>query len=189
MPPVVNRLPVPPIDDVPAEHRDLVQRLAREYGKRPGPWEPMLSHPTLAERTFALSDKLRLDGLLPRAVSELVILATAREVQAPFEWFAHAPQAEAQGTSSTAIAAVRDGGPTTALPEREAVAVETVRALHRRHTLTDAEYARLAAAFTPAERVELVVLCGYYTQLGFVLNAFAIDPPAEAAVPFARPGA
>jgi 4-carboxymuconolactone decarboxylase len=64
--------------------------------------------------------------------------------------------------------------------------VDTVRALYRRHGLTDAEFRRAETELGRVALVELVTLAGYYGLIGAVLNAFAVDLPAGARPAFSR---
>jgi 4-carboxymuconolactone decarboxylase len=75
---------------------------------------------------------LRFNSTLPGADRELAILTAGRESEAPYEWVAHEPVAVKEGTRPEAIAVVRDGRPTQGLTSREALLVDTVRALYAR---------------------------------------------------------
>ena len=93
-----------------------------------------------------------------------------------------------EGTRPEAIAVVRDGRPTDELRSREALLVDTVRALYRTRRLTPAEYARAEAELGRQGLIELVTLAGYYGMVAGILNAFEVDlPPGTSPPPFATP--
>ena len=79
-----------------------------------------------------------------------------------------------------------EGRSTAGLTPREAIIVDTVRALYRARRLTEAEFARAEAELGRRNLVELVTLAGYYGMIGGILNAFDVDLPPGAASPFPR---
>ena len=91
-----------------------------------------------------------------------------------------------EGTRPEAIEVVREGRSTDRLLPREAVIIDTVRALYRAHALSAAEFARAEGEFGRQGLVKLVILAGYYGMIGFVLNAFDVDLPTGATPAFPR---
>jgi 4-carboxymuconolactone decarboxylase len=179
----MTRVPEPAREQLDAEGRAVHDRIAGTRGALRGPYGVLLHHPALADRVGALGEQLRFRSGLPGAERELAILTAGREVDAPYEWAAHEPIARAEGTRAEAIAVVRDGRPTDGLTAREAVLVDTVRALVRTRGLTAPEFARAEAALGARGLVELVTLAGYYAMIGLLLNAFEVDLPPGAPAP------
>lgn len=182
----MTRVPEPTRDQLSAEGRAVYDRIAETRGALRGPYGVLLNHPALCERVAALGELLRFRSGLPGADRELAILTAGREAEAPYEWAAHEPIALREGTRPEAVAVVRDGRPTHALQPREAVIVDTVRAIYRAHRLTPDEFARALAEFGRQGLVELVTLAGYYGMIAAVLNAFDVDLPPGATLPFHR---
>jgi 4-carboxymuconolactone decarboxylase len=182
----MTRVPEPTRDQLSAEGRVVYDRIAETRGALRGPYGVLLHHPALCERVAALGELLRFRSGLPGADRELAILTAGREAEAPYEWAAHEPIALREGTRLEAVAVVRDGRPTHELRPREAVIVDTVRAIYRAHRLTADEFARADAEFGRQGLVELVTLAGYYGMIAAVLNAFDVDLPPGASLPFHR---
>jgi 4-carboxymuconolactone decarboxylase len=159
-------------------------RIAASRGSVRGPFGVLLHHPGLGERVGEVGELLRFHGVLPGADRELAILVTARELRAAVEWAGHAPLALKEGASVEAIEVVRQQLPTHNLSAREALVIDAVRALFADHTLSDALYQAIEAAFGLQGLIELTVLAGYYGLLGFVLNTLQVDPPAGSERPF-----
>jgi 4-carboxymuconolactone decarboxylase len=180
------RLPTLTRDDLDQNGQALWDSLIASRGYVGGPTACIMHHPELAARTTPLGSQLRYNGVLAGADRELTILTAGREVEAVYEWHAHEPIAAEVGVSADAIAALRNQGPTTGLQSREALIIDTVRALYRDHKLSDDLYARAEAMLGRQALVELVVLAGYYGLIGFVLNAFEVDLPAGATPAFKR---
>jgi 4-carboxymuconolactone decarboxylase len=175
------RISEPTRDELSPDARAVLDHIAKTRGGLRGPYGVMLHHPPLAERVAAVGEQIRFRSLLSGADRELAVLAAAREADAPYEWAAHEPIARREGVRPEAIAVVRERLPTDGLTARETVLVDTVRALYRRHRLDDAEYAQAEAELGQPELVELVTLAGYYGMIAFVLNAFEVSLPPEAA--------
>ena len=182
----MTRLPDVRRDALSPEGQAAYDKIASTRGDVRGPFALLLHHPALAERVAAVGEQLRFHSALPGADRELAILAAGREVEALFEWAAHEPIALREGTRPEAIEVVRDHRATTDLAPREALIIDTVRALFREHRLADEHYARAEAEFGRPGLVELIVLAGYYGLIGFVLNAFEADLPAGVTPAFPR---
>jgi 4-carboxymuconolactone decarboxylase len=159
-------------------------RIAATRGSVRGPFGVLLHHPLLGERVADVGEQVRYHGVLPGAVRELAICATAREYDAAVEWTAHAPLALKEGASGDAIEVVRQRGSTENLPPSEALIVDAVRTLFTEHALTDSQYEQVEAAYGVQGVIELTVLAGYYGLLGFVLNTLRV-PAASGVEPFA----
>jgi hypothetical protein len=97
---------------------------------------------------------------------ELAILTAGRETagreaEAPYEWAAHEPISRREGTRPKTLVRVRDGAPTDGLTPRETIIIDTVRALYRTRTLSQAQFDRAAAEFGWPGLVEVVAVAGF----------------------------
>ena len=182
----MTRVPEPIRDQLDPEVRELYDRIARTRGATRGPYAVLLHHPALCERVAALGELLRFESGLPGADRELAILTAGREAEAPYEWAAHEPVALREGTRTEAIAVVREDRPTHGLRPREAVIVDTVRAIYRARGLTADQFARADAELGRQGLIELVTLAGYYGMIAAILNVYEVDLPPGATPVFGR---
>jgi 4-carboxymuconolactone decarboxylase len=180
----MTRVPEPTREQLDPDTRAVYDQIAATRGATQGPYVVLLHHPPLCERVAALGEQLRFRSALPGADRELAILTVGREIEAAYEWVAHEVIARREGTRPEAIAVVRDGRSTAELTPREAIIVDTVRALYRARRLTEAEFTRAEAELGRRSLVELVTLAGYYGMIGGILNAFDVDLPPGALPPF-----
>ncbi|HEX2482509.1 MAG TPA: carboxymuconolactone decarboxylase family protein [Methylomirabilota bacterium] len=180
----MTRVPEPTREQLDPDTRAVYDQIAATRGATRGPYGVLLHHPPLCERVAALGEQLRFRSGLPGADRELAILTVGREIEAAYEWVAHEVIARREGTRPEAIAVVRDGRSTAGLTPREAIIVDTVRALYRARRLTEAEFTRAEAELGRRSLVELVTLAGYYGMIGGILNAFDVDLPPGALPPF-----
>ena len=180
------RLPALTRDELGPDAQKVWDQVLGTRGSVRGPHAFLLQHPALAERVAELGTQLRYRGLLSGADRELTILTAGREVEATYEWAAHEPLGREAGVSSEAIEALRRQSPTAGLQPREALIVDTIRAIYRDHRIPDDLYARAEAEFGRQALIEMIVLAGYYGLIGYVLNAFEADLPEGVTPAFAR---
>jgi 4-carboxymuconolactone decarboxylase len=135
-----------------------------------GPFAVMLRSPEVMLRAKAMGDYLRFRNVLPKRVSEMVILTTAREWTQQFEWSHHLRYALEAGLAKEIIAAIADGRRPEAMREDEAAAYDFSIELHRRRSVSDATYARALAAFGEQGIIDLIGLNGYYSFNAMMMN-------------------
>ena len=180
----MTRLPEPTRDALPPEAQAVWDMIAGPRGDVRGPHAMLLHNPSLAQAVAALGERLRFHSTLPGAERELAILTAGRESGSRYEFVAHRPIAEREGTRPEAIEVVRTDGPLDELTARERLIVEVVRSLYRTRSLPTEVYARAEAELETAQLVELVTLAGFYGMIAFVLLGFEVDLPAGVPPPF-----
>ena len=121
--------------------------------------------------SYELSKELSL-GLRER---EIVIDRTCARCGCEYEWGVHAAVfAGAVQLSEAEIAATAARGVAPLWSEREAVLVELVDELHDGGRVSAALWARLAEHYDERQRLELLVLCGWYHLISFVANGAGV---------------
>jgi 4-carboxymuconolactone decarboxylase len=138
-------------------------------------------NPELAERAsgwgaYLLGRKAKL-SLRDR---EVVIDRVCARCGAQYEWGVHvAAFAEAAGFDARQIAAIaHPHGDLAALPVRDQLLVRMVDELHDTATVGDALWGELAAHWSEAQLIELLMLAGWYHAISYVCNAARV--PLEA---------
>jgi alkylhydroperoxidase family enzyme len=121
-------------------------------------------------------------GSLERREREIVILRATARAGGEYEWGVHVAFFAAKvGLSDAQVAATGHGDPDAAVwSPRERLLLRLVDQLHDTAGLDDSLWGELAAAFEPAQLVELVVLAGFYRTISCLVNAFAIANEAGA---------
>ena len=144
-----------------------------------GPLMAWLRSPKLAEIGQSLSGFCRRETTVPERLGELAILTTVAFWKSAFQWHGHAKLGVEAGLDAAAIAAIRDGKvPHFARADEQAVYAFVSELLHD-HAVSDATYARIAAALDQTALVELVGIVGYYVMGALTVRAFALDPGKE----------
>lgn len=169
------RLPAVTRDMVPEEFRDAFDELSA--GRITGPGSITLNSPEMSRRRGALTGYLRYETTFPRRILELAIIATARAMDCPYVWNAHAPAARQEGVGDAVINALRERRPLPDLPADEAAVVAYVEEFYRTHKVSQTTFDAALAQFGAQHLVELTVLMGNYAQTAFILNAFEVALP------------
>lgn len=113
---------------------------------------------------------VRWENKVGRALSELAILATAREHDQPYEWSLHEMEAIAVGLDPAVIDVVRHRKPLAGIGDKEAAIIGLAREIAA-HRVTPDTYSRASTTFGEAVLVDVVSLMGNYTATATRLSA------------------
>jgi len=113
---------------------------------------------------------VRWDNKVGRALSELAILATAREHDQPYEWSLHEMEAIAVGLDPAVIEVVRNRKPLAGLPDKETTVIALAREIAA-HRVTSETYSRALNTFGETTLVDVVSLMGGYAATATRLTA------------------
>jgi alkylhydroperoxidase family enzyme len=135
----------------------------------------------LANQPPALRAFLQMSGYVRGASSlapglrELVILATAHELDEAYEVAHHTEGAARAGLLAEKMAAVAPGGSLDALSASERCAVEFARQVAVSRTCDDSTFACLQSLFSREQIVDLVVTCGWYHLCAVILGSLQVE--------------
>lgn len=134
---------------------------------------------------------VRWENTIGRALSELAILAVAREHDQPYEWSLHEMEAIAVGLDPAVIDVVRNRKPLAGIGDKEITIIELARELAAHH-VTPETYSRALTAFTEPVLVDIVSLMGQYSATAARLTAVNQQLPPGwkqfLPLPFTPPG-
>jgi alkylhydroperoxidase family enzyme len=113
---------------------------------------------------------------------ELVIDRTCARCGCEYEWGVHlAVYAErAELTAEQARSITHGSASDPCWDARDALVIEAVDALHETATIDDGLWARLASAYSDAQLLDLLLLCGWYHAISFAANAARVEPEDRA---------
>ena len=185
----MTRIPYVRREDLGAEGQRLWDGIVNTWGDLAvtadgglaGPFNAFVTAPDAGRRLSALGATLRSAPSIERRLSEIAIITVGARWQAEYEWWAHAPMAREHGVAAAVVDAIGRGEdpPFEADDERAVYAV--ARQLGRSGRLDQETYDAAHRFLGDAGMVELVSLCGYYTLVSFLLNAFTVPLPPDAA--------
>jgi alkylhydroperoxidase family enzyme len=133
-------------------------------------------HPRLLKRWAAFGGTLAFAGELPVRPRELLILRTAWNTGAAYEWGHHVPFARAAGITDDEIARLARPLVTGGWSPGEEALVRAADELHADNRISDATWAQLAADLGEAELIEVCMLVGQYHLVAYTLNSLGIQP-------------
>jgi 4-carboxymuconolactone decarboxylase len=151
-----------------------------DHGGLVGPFNAFVHAPGAGRHLSSLGATLRFGTSIERRLSELAIITVGARWQAEFEWWAHAGMARRHGVPEPVIEAIGHGDDPPFDADDERVVYAVASELTRTGQLAQDSYEAASELLGNQGLVELVALCGYYTLVSFVLNAFDVPLPPGA---------
>ena len=146
-----------------------------------GPFNAFVHAPGVGRRLSSLGRVLRFETSIERRLSEVAIITVGARWKAEFEWWAHARMAREHGVPGEVVDAIARGENPAFEADDERVVYTVARQLAADGQLGQGAFAAAQRLLGDAGVVELVSLCGYYTLVSFLLNAFTVPLPEGAA--------
>ena len=158
----------------------VVNPKSRYSGGTTGPVTMWLYSPEMAEHIFPASTYLRFETGKDQRLTELAILATAREVRSQYEWSSHEPPAVKAGLEPGIIDIVKnrkslDGANTPGLGAKERVIIQLARESISEPKVSSATYRKAIEEFGPRGVMDLAGLIGYYSFVNITLKTFDVQ--------------
>ena len=180
----------PRIAPVQAEPGSELEALLRKMTPPAAPhvlglFRVLAQHPVMAERMTAMGGFfLGRQATLPLRDREIVICRICARCDAAYEWGVHvAAFAQAAVLTPAQVRALADeASDLQAFEERDRLLVRLADALHERSQVPDALWDEVARLWSVPQRLELLMLAGWYHAISYVCNGARV--PAESwAVP------
>jgi 4-carboxymuconolactone decarboxylase len=146
-----------------------------------GPFNAFVHAPGVGRRMASLGATLRFHTSIERRLTEVAIITVGARWQAEFEWWAHARMAREHGVPDAVVTAIGAGEDPPFEADDERAVYEVARQLAHTGQLGAPAYEAVQRLLGDTGVVELVSLCGYYTLISFLLNAFGVPLPPGAA--------
>jgi 4-carboxymuconolactone decarboxylase len=156
---------------------DTVAGDARSLVKLRGPAGINLNSPRFYALNRKASQFLRFESGLDTRLRELMILVTAREMDATFEWHAHESVARSEGLEDEIIDIVRRRKRVGGIGDKEAAIIRLGREAIGKHRVRRSTYAKAIELFGAETLVNLVTLMGNYAATAISLSVFAQQLP------------
>jgi 4-carboxymuconolactone decarboxylase len=185
---VPSRLPYLRYEDLDPDRRALWDAivgsrgagLVNDQGGLAGPFNAFVHAPGVGRRLASLGHVVRFETSIERRLSEVAIITVGARWKAEFEWWAHARMAREHGVAGAVVDAIGRGEEPPFEADDERVVYAVARQLAGHGQVDSGAYAAARRWLGDAGMVELVSLCGYYTLVSFLLNAFTVPLPPGA---------
>ena len=127
----------------------------------------------LTRKWLPLGGKL-LNGRLPARDRELLILRTAWNCRAEYEWAQHVVIGRAVGLTDEEIGRVPEG-PGGDWSGADSILLRAADELHRESDLEDGTWAALAGMYDTQQLIEIPMLVGHYHMVAMTLKALRVQ--------------
>ena len=169
------RVPYLSIDDLTPDKQPIYDRIAETRGSVVNVFRALLNSPDAAEVVARVGEYVRYGSPLAPSIREIAILSTARELNLEYEWAHHEPVAREVGVSDKVIDSIRSGRAPMGIPAKEGVFAHAAKELVRDGTLSDRTFQAIEHLLGPLQTVDLIVLVGFYSMLGRIVNALGVE--------------
>jgi alkylhydroperoxidase family enzyme len=134
-------------------------------------------HPRLLKRWSAFGGVLLYRGELPARERELLILRTAWNCHADYEWGQHVRIGLDAGLTRDEVAAVTAdaAGTDPAWSDVDAALLLAADELHADAHISDGTWAALAGRWSAAQLIEVCMVVGQYHLVAFTLNSLGVQ--------------
>lgn len=133
-------------------------------------------HPRLLKRWSAFGGTLLYRGELPARERELLVLRTAWNCRADYEWGQHARIGLDTGLTADEIAAiVAAGADDPGWSTDDAALLRAADELHTDARIGDDTWATLAGRWSEAQLIEICMVVGQYHLVAFTLNSLGVQ--------------
>jgi 4-carboxymuconolactone decarboxylase len=171
--------PGPRIPPLPESERDeQVKALldpTRIEGRDLNIFTTLVRHPRLFKRWSGFGGYLLYRGELPARDRELLILRTARNTDAEYEWGQHARIARTVGLGDDEISRVIDGPDAPGWTPSEAALLRAADELHREAVISDVTWDALTGTYDDHQMIEICMVVGQYHLVAFTLNSLGVE--------------
>jgi alkylhydroperoxidase family enzyme len=135
----------------------------------------LVRHRGLYRRWMPFAGKLLMAGKLDSRERELLILRTACNCRAEYEWGQHVHLGRAAGLGDEEIRRVREGPAASGWSPEDAALLRAADELHERAEIGDETWAALSERYGEPELIEICMLVGNYHLVAFTLNSLRVQ--------------
>ncbi len=168
------RIPPLPEDQRDARVSELLDPI-RVDGTDLNIFATLVRHPGLFKRWSSFGGYLLYRGDLPARDRELLILRTAWNTGAEYEWGQHARIARTVGLEDAEIGRVVDGPDAPGWTTLDAALLRSADELHRDASISDATWGVLAEHYGEHQLIEVCMVVGQYHLVAFALNSLGVE--------------
>jgi 4-carboxymuconolactone decarboxylase len=133
--------------------------------------------PSVGGPALALGAAVKYATSIDRDLTELAIITVGARWKAEFEFWAHSRVALAHGVEQAVIEAIAVGREPELTTDRQRIVYRVAKQIADQGTVEPETLDTAVAELGLNAMVELTTLCGYYTMVAFVLNAFVVPLP------------
>ena len=154
---------------------ELAKAPQRPDGKALNAFATLAHRPELMRRVNALGGYFPRSSRLPVRTREIAILRVAGTLDCPYELHHHGALALGAGLTPAEVAAAADAAIAQPWTASELQILELTDALIAHAPVDDAAWAALDGVLDDGQRLELMILVGFYAMLATVFNTVGVE--------------
>ncbi len=158
----------------PEEWSDELAEIHNRLGSPLNIHNMMAHHPDLTLAWMNFRYHIVRDSTLTARQRELLILRTARNCQAEYEWEHHVVRGRQAGLSDSEIERIKDDAEAQAWHEREALLLQAADDFYRDFKMSDSTYRGLSAYFDAKQLLDICCTVGMYMTLALIIKSFEV---------------
>jgi 4-carboxymuconolactone decarboxylase len=135
----------------------------------------LVRHPRLFKRWSGFGGFLLYRGELPARDRELLILRTAWNCRAEYEWGQHTRIALTTGVTEAEISRAIDGPEAPGWRPTDAALLQAADELHDASRISDTTWGVLAGHYDEHQLIEICMVVGQYHLVAFTLNSLGVE--------------
>lgn len=164
----------------PAQREERTEELLRSLRQEPdGPdlniFATLARHPRLLKRWSAFGGVLLYAGELPARERELLILRTAWNCRAEYEWGQHVRIGLATGLTDEEVQRIPAGPTAPGWSDMDTTLLVAADELHEQARIGEDTWRSLAATWSEVQLIELCMVVGQYHLVAFTLNSLEVQ--------------
>lgn len=166
--------PVPP-----ADRTDFQNELLAKANKTPGRdvniYSTLAHRPDLFDNWLDFAHGLLFRGKLGAREREILIMRSAINCEAEYEWSQHLRFAREAGVTEEEIAAFQVGADSSVWDESSRALIVAADEMHDRSSVTHTTWGLLSQHFSESDLYEIVMVVGTYHLCAIMLNSFGVQ--------------
>ena len=171
----IDPLPEPDWDESVASILRITPPGAEEPLGRLNIFATLARHPELFKTWMPFAGYLLTSGTLSGRDRELLILRTALNCEAPYEWGQHVRISLDGGIDRDTIDRVAAGPDADGWSATEAALLRAADELHSAAKISDDTWAALAETYDERQLIEIAMVVGQYHMVAFALNSLGVE--------------
>lgn len=163
-------------DELDDDQHAILDPLLAFRGSSLNIFRTLAHHPRLLRKWLGFGSQVLLASTLPARDRELLILRTAWNCQAVYEFGHHTEIGHEAGITDDEVARILGGPDDPGWSEADRLLLRAADELHVDQCLSDATWASLGEVYDDKQVLDLVFLVGQYHLVSMALNSFGIQP-------------
>jgi len=156
------------------EWPDELEEIRKFLGRPLNIHSIMAHHPALMTAWMPFRNHVVANSSLSARQRELIILRTAHNCQADYEWQHHVERGQLAGLSLEEINRVRQGADAAGWQADESALLAAADDCHREFNIAENTLEKIRSHFSAQQQLDIIVTVGLYMILAVIIKTYAV---------------